>query len=206
LGIQAGARIGTVRAFERTQVQASTDGLTGLANRRTLETKLRELLVAGRPFALVIADLDHFKHLNDTLGHQAGDIALRQFAEMARAAIRDTDLVARWGGEEFTFVLPDATAQQALEFVDRLRLRLAESQLATGSTVFTSSFGIADSSMARSMEELLKIADLALYRAKDDGRDRGVIGGTALLAPGAERHATEHHAQVDLHMLASSAG
>ncbi|MBI2799879.1 MAG: diguanylate cyclase [Gammaproteobacteria bacterium] len=203
LGIQAGARIGTVRAFERTQVQASTDSLTGLANRRTLEYQVRDLLTAHKPFALVMADLDRFKSLNDTLGHQAGDNALRQFADAARAAARETDLVARWGGEEFTFVLPSATAEQGLEWVDRLRTRLAEIQEAAGSTVFTASFGIADTTMGQSLENLLRIADAALYCSKDGGRDRGTIGSATLVAAGPKSHPTEHGAQVNLRLLAN---
>lgn len=206
LGIQAGARIGTVRAFERTQVQASTDSLTGLSNRRTLEYQTREILSARKPFALVMADLDRFKQLNDTLGHQAGDTALRQFAEVAREAARDTDLVARWGGEEFTFVLPTASAEQALEWVDRLRSRLADTQAANSTTIFTASFGIADTTMAQTLEDLLRIADAALYCSKDAGRDRGTIGNAAMVPTGAKRHPSEHGAQVNLRLLANEAG
>ena len=99
LATQAGARIGTVRAFERTQLQASTDSLTGLVNRRMLERQLRGLLRQGRPFALAVADLDRFKQLNDKHGHEAGDRALRMFAHIARSSLRDEDTVARWGGE-----------------------------------------------------------------------------------------------------------
>ena len=109
---QAGARIGTVRAFEKTQLQASTDGLTGLVNRRTAERELRGLMKAGRPFAVVIADLDRFKQLNDAQGHEAGDRALRLFSQTATGALRDNDLIARWGGEEFVMVLPSSTASR----------------------------------------------------------------------------------------------
>ena len=95
LGTQAGARIGTVRAFERSQFHASTDVLTGLPNRRSTEQRLRELAQGHRPFALVMADLDRFKHLNDTYGHQAGDDALRVFADTVRAHTREHDLCGR---------------------------------------------------------------------------------------------------------------
>jgi diguanylate cyclase (GGDEF)-like protein len=200
LGIQAGARIGTVRAFERTQVQASTDSLTGLSNRRTLEHQVRDLLSAHAPFALVMADLDRFKQLNDTQGHQAGDAALRQFAEAVRNVARETDLIARWGGEEFTFVLPQTNAEQALEWVGRLRAHLASVQAANGTIIFTASFGIADTTMGQGLEDLLRIADAALYRAKDSGRDCGIIGSPAVLA---SRHGVEHPAQVNLRLLAN---
>src|SRR5437773_12491710 len=90
LAAQAGARIGTVRAFERTQLQASTDGLTGLINRRTLEQKLRALARQRTPFAVVLADLDRFKKLNDTFGHEAGDRSLRVFAQAMRRVLRES--------------------------------------------------------------------------------------------------------------------
>src|SRR5439155_27019656 len=89
LATQAGARIGTVRAFEKTQLQASTDSLTGLTNRRKLEQQLRGLIKQRHLFALALADLDHFKLLNDRYGHEAGDRALRFFAQVAGQELRD---------------------------------------------------------------------------------------------------------------------
>lgn len=89
LATQAGSRIGTVRAFEKSQLQASTDGLTGLLNRRTAESQVRTMLNSGRMLAIVIADLDHFKALNDTHGHEAGDRALRLFAQVTQSALRE---------------------------------------------------------------------------------------------------------------------
>ena len=125
------ARIGTVRAFEKTQLQASTDSLTGLVNRRTAEKDLRELMQAARPFAVVIADLDKFKQLNDTHGHEAGDRALRLFSQTAEQALRDNDLVARWGGEEFVIVLPDLDRFQAVKVLERMRHDLAAAHSGT---------------------------------------------------------------------------
>ena len=172
---QAGARIGTVRAFEKTQLQASTDGLTGLVNRRTAEKELRELLKARHLFAVVIADLDKFKQLNDTHGHEAGDRALRLFAQTAKQTLRDNDLIARWGGEEFVIVLPELDRFQAVNVLDRVRHDLAVAH--PGETArFTASFGIADSGQADTVEELLNIADGGLYAAKQAGRDRAVVG------------------------------
>jgi diguanylate cyclase (GGDEF)-like protein len=186
LASQAGARIGTVRAFEKTQLQASTDGLTGLSNRRTVQSQARELLRDGRSFALVIADLDRFKALNDTHGHEAGDRALRLFAQVTEQAIRDDDLLGRWGGEEFVLVLTDLDRFGALSLLERLRARLAAAH--PGETArFTASFGVADSTQAGTLDEIVKIADNGLYAAKASGRDRAKIGEPpAPLANGAD--------------------
>jgi len=175
LATQAGARIGTVRAFEKTQLQASTDGLTGLVNRRTVETQARTMIKNERRFALVVADLDHFKMINDTHGHEAGDRALRLFAQVAQDSLRDDDILARWGGEEFLFMLPGLDRHQAVRVLDRLRERLAEAQPGN-SPRFTSSFGVTDSDAAKSLEQLLHTADTGLYAAKEAGRDQVVIG------------------------------
>lgn len=175
LGAQAGARIGTLRAFERTRVHAYTDGLTGLSNRRALEQVIQDLVTSGSPYALALADLDHFKRLNDAHGHDAGDRALRLFAEVVRKSIRDADRAARWGGEEFMIVFPGASAEQASDVVQRIRADLAEALLISRGIPFTASFGIADSSMAASFEDALRGADDALYHSKDAGRDRATI-------------------------------
>ncbi len=175
LATQAGARIGTVRAFEKTQLQAQTDGLTGLINRRTLETELRDLLRQERPFALALADLDQFKRLNDTHGHEEGDRSLRLFSHVVRQVLRDDDLVARWGGEEFLLALPDANADAAVEVMERIRAHLAKT-LNGGQVRFTASFGVTDSTAAPSLQELIQLADIGLYLSKASGRDRVSIG------------------------------
>jgi diguanylate cyclase (GGDEF)-like protein len=175
LATQSGARIGTVRAFEKTQLQAQTDGLTGLINRRTLETELRGLMRAGRPFALALADLDHFKKLNDTHGHEEGDRSLRLFSHVVRQVLRDDDFVARWGGEEFLIALPDADGAAAVEVMDRIRAHLAGT-LDGGQVRFTASFGITDSTAAPSLQELIQLADVGLYLSKASGRDRVSVG------------------------------
>jgi diguanylate cyclase (GGDEF)-like protein/PAS domain S-box-containing protein len=175
LATQSGARIGTVRAFEKTQLQAQTDGLTGLINRRTLETELRGLMRQRRPFALALADLDHFKRLNDTHGHEEGDRSLRLFSHVVRQVLRDDDFVARWGGEEFLIALPDADASAAVEVMDRIRANLART-LDGGQVRFTASFGITDSTAAPSLQELIQLADVGLYLSKASGRDRVSIG------------------------------
>src|SRR5678809_157644 len=183
LGVHAGNRIGTLRAFARSQLQASTDSLTGLTNRRVAEEVLANLMALDTAFAVVMADLDFFKRLNDTMGHDAGDRALKLFADTARSVVRDRDHVIRWGGEEFALLLPAATAERAAEVVGRLRGALAEAHLLSGSPVFTASFGISDSTMTRDRETLIRLADEALYRSKLAGRDCCTIGDAQLTGP-----------------------
>jgi diguanylate cyclase (GGDEF)-like protein len=185
---QAGVRIGTVRAFEKTQVQASTDGLTGLVNRRTAEQDLRGLIESQHLFAIAIADLDKFKQLNDTHGHEAGDRALRLFAQIATQTLRDHDLIARWGGEEFVIVLPELDRFQAINVLDRIRHNLAAAHHG-GTATFTASFGLTDSSQSQTLEDLLNIADAGLYQAKEAGRDQVVTGDPVV--PGHAKPETE---------------
>jgi diguanylate cyclase (GGDEF)-like protein/PAS domain S-box-containing protein len=180
LATHAGTRIGTVRAFERSQLQASTDGLTGLINRRTFESEVRELVRGKQSFALALGDLDHFKQLNDTHGHEAGDRALRVFARVLRETMRDHDLVARYGGEEFAFALPGLDEERAASVLDRVRAALAVA--CNGGPLFTASFGITDSSRGASLDELMRIADDGLYRSKETGRDRATIGDPSAAA------------------------
>jgi diguanylate cyclase (GGDEF)-like protein len=189
LATQAGTRIGTVRAFERTQLQAATDELTGLDNRRNLERQLRRLIVHRRPFALALGDLDDFKLLNDKHGHEAGDRALRLFAQVALDALREQDQVGRWGGEEFVVILPDLDQAQALPILDRLRERLAASH--TGEHPrFTASFGVTDSTRAATVQELVQLADAALYTAKQSGRDQAWADSGLTQAPGGRNGAS----------------
>ena len=202
LGLQAGARIGTVRAFHSTQQKAATDSLTGLHNRRSAEERARDLVASGRPFAVVLADLDHFKRLNDSRGHEAGDKALRIFSEILRQSMRDGDMASRWGGEEFVLIVLNANAQQAYEAVERIRASLATALLTGGTPAFTSSFGIADSTMSPHFERMVKIADEALYRAKEEGRDRVVVGDARLATTGEFRRAFEHPSSVSIRKLA----
>ena len=134
-------------------------------------------------FAVVMADLDFFKRLNDTQGHEAGDRALKLFAETARGVVRDRDHVVRWGGEEFALLLPGANAERAAEVVGRLRAALAQAHLLAGTPIFTASFGISDSTMARDRETLIRLADEALYRSKQAGRDCCTVADPQLVGP-----------------------
>lgn len=171
-----GDRIGMIRAFVSKDKQANTDALTGLLNRRSLEEQFS--LLDESTYAVVFADIDHFKQLNDTHGHEAGDKALRIFGDILRSSLRPDDLAARWGGEEFVLVLPASGRNQAVLVLERIRERLAE-LLAVGGLLppFTLSFGVCDSTQATDFDEIVRFADEALLRAKRSGRDRIVCHG-----------------------------
>ncbi|HEY5165421.1 MAG TPA: GGDEF domain-containing protein [Acidimicrobiia bacterium] len=182
---KSGERIGILRAFSRTEAQARTDPLTGLLNRRSLETAVRDLAAEAHTYAIAYGDLDHFKLLNDIHGHDAGDRALRLFARVLRDNVRPNDIAARYGGEEFVVVLPDCTVADAYVVIDRVRTRLADAQ--RGGTVpsFTVSFGLAPGEADLAFGEIVEQADVALLRAKSEGRDRVVLAGNRDEAPDA---------------------
>lgn len=172
-----GARVGLIRTLESTQKMAGTDALTGLANRRNLEEKAAALLASCPRVAVVMADLDKFKLLNDTHGHAAGDLALQRFAQVLRTSTRPGDVYGRWGGEEFFLMLPDCGGEEATLVLDRLRGNLARQAGSGGVPPFTASFGVAEfPGHSVSFDELIQIADKALYRAKESGRDRVAVG------------------------------
>ena len=176
---RASERIAMLRAFEKSEAQARTDPLTGLWNRRSLENRVRDLQRDGTPYALAYGDLDHFKVLNDTHGHEAGDQALRLFARVLRDSIRPTDITARYGGEEFVIVLPECDVETALKVLERLRERLALT-LGTGRVpAFTVSFGLASSIDADTFDEVVAVADQALLTAKTAGRNRTVVAAVS---------------------------
>ena len=202
LGVHAGNRIGTLRAFARSQLQASTDSLTGLTNRRAAEEVLSNLMAIDSAFAVVMSDLDFFKRLNDTQGHESGDRALKLFADTARGVVRDRDHVVRWGGEEFALLLPGANAERAAEVVDRLRSALAQAHLLAGTPIFTASFGISDSSMSRDRETVVRLADEALYRSKQAGRDCCTVSDPQLVGPVGLRRERDQGAVVDITQVA----
>lgn len=180
VAMHAGTRIGTIRAFAATERKASTDALTGLMNRRSLEVALDDLTGQGAVFSIIFADLDHFKQLNDAHSHETGDRALRLFAEVLRHTSRAADHIGRFGGEEFLIIMRDVDAETALgasmRIGDELRDRLGRSNLPH----FTASFGIAHSSMGRSAQEIIGLADLAMFEAKTSGRNRATVAGTEI--------------------------
>ena len=154
---------------------ATTDALTGVYNRR----KFNDLTLAevervrryGHPLSLLILDIDHFKRVNDTYGHEAGDEVLVVLAGLIRAAIRATDSLARWGGEEFVVLSPDVTLEGEAELAERLRAAASTHEHSSVGTV-TASFGVAQYRAGETPDELFARADEALYRAKEGGRDR----------------------------------
>ncbi len=147
-------------------------------NRRAVESRLARLAANGTPFALAMADLDHFKMVNDTEGHDAGDRALNQFTSVLKATLRADDLIARWGGEEFIAVFVGATLDEARDILNRVRVDLAAHLDKAESPRFTSSFGLAHSTDHHGIDELVRAADVALYRAKENGRDQVTISAT----------------------------
>jgi diguanylate cyclase (GGDEF)-like protein len=159
--------------------QALVDGLTGLANRRqceeTLASELARLERFGGPLALVVADLDWFKDVNDRYGHPSGDAVLREFATLLRESVRDIDLAGRWGGEEFLLILPGTNLAGGAQVADRIRVALAGRIVlsADGTPIpVTASFGVAATPPATTAAELFSAADAALYEAKRNGKNR----------------------------------
>lgn len=181
LSMQAGNRIGMLRTMVRTSEQASTDSLTGLMNRRTFQTRIRALRRQGTPFALVMADIDHFKRVNDAHGHETGDRALKTFADVARSSLREGDLIARWGGEEFAFAFVNLSAEAARDAIDRIRLELAGRLSTSDLPRFTVSFGVVAAGDCASLEHAVRFADDSLYIAKARGRDCAIIADARLM-------------------------
>ena len=172
---RASDRIGMMRAFSRSETQASTDALTGLPNRRSLKQSARELNLVGTPYAVAFGDLDHFKEVNDVYGHAAGDVALRIFSKVLRACLRPGDLVARYGGEEFVVVLPDCRDKEAVKVLERISEELAMALTEAGGPSFTVSFGLASSQPDQELHDAIAIADGALLEAKSLGRNCIVV-------------------------------
>ncbi|WP_421865245.1 diguanylate cyclase [Motiliproteus sp.] len=162
--------------------EATTDPLTGLLNRRTLMNQLvhirRQLLRNGRPVALLMMDLDHFKQINDRFGHQVGDTVLKVFSDILRNQVRSSDYVARFGGEEFLAVLPEARPGDAVLLAERIlnACRSTGIDLPGQQQIrFSLSIGVGRLEMNSSVETSLSRVDSALYQAKQQGRDRYVV-------------------------------
>ncbi|MFL6256533.1 MAG: diguanylate cyclase [Pyrinomonadaceae bacterium] len=182
---QVAVAVNHARLFQQMQHQALTDGLTGCFNRRFFEIQLeRDLHLATRmrqPVSLILLDIDHFKHVNDTHGHDAGDAALRILASALREELRGVDTAARYGGEEFAIILPQAGPEGALVVAERLRSRIERTEV-PGVGCITASLGVATFPLDASSRELLVTsADRALFLAKRSGRNK--VCSTAELPP-----------------------
>jgi diguanylate cyclase (GGDEF)-like protein len=154
------------------------DRLTGLYNRVHMEEKIQEefayFLRNGRLFSLVISDIDFFKRVNDTFGHDAGDCLLKSIADVLQESIREFDIVARWGGEEFLFLLPEIDAEGAVILAERIRKRIEEQTYFYGNTELraTMTFGVSSIKADDTVEDVIKRADTALFDGKRNGRNR----------------------------------
>ncbi len=170
-----GDRLTVLRAMAEKDTQARTDPLTGLLNRRRFTEEAMARIADGAPYAVAYADLDHFKQLNDTYGHAAGDKALRQFAQVLQAACPAPLLASRHGGEEFVVLLPGHTADAARAWGNHLRAQLAARTAQADGPAFTVSIGVA---LARGdLDATIQAADEALLEAKRTGRDRVSLSG-----------------------------
>lgn len=172
------------RMFERA---AMFDALTGIHNRRWLDETLHRLVLRHLrdkgEISVSLIDIDHFKNFNDTYGHDAGDHVLTVVAERLAGNLRPTDLVARFGGEEFVVIFPDASLAVAKEVAERLRVAVEETMMkmpnGTALPGVTISMGVAQLEDDQTVPNLLKVADSAMYRAKDAGRNRVYTGTSA---------------------------
>ncbi|MBW8847799.1 MAG: GGDEF domain-containing protein [Burkholderiales bacterium] len=166
------------RALAQLQAIATRDELTGLPNRRQMQALMdQELLRSLRhphDFCIALVDLDHFKRINDEHGHAAGDTVLRTFAQAGQAAMRATDVLARWGGEEFVVLLPDTGMPPALGGMERLRQHVAALRIDVGGAqvALTVSIGLTGHRRSDTLAQTLERADRLLYQAKAEGRDR----------------------------------
>ena len=179
LANQLGVALANARAVRQLEEMATTDGLTGCLNKRAFRAHMQQKLMAaqrfGRKLSLIVTDLDHFKAVNDTYGHATGDRVLQELAEVLKRAKRETDLVARFGGEEFCVLCEETDARGARLLAERVREELESTELATplGPLKVTASLGVATfPDHARSAEELFAQGDKALYEAKHRGRNQ----------------------------------
>ncbi|MES9996527.1 diguanylate cyclase [Desulfovibrio aminophilus] len=180
----AQARLRRDQAEARLREMATIDGLTRLFNRRhfleTGQTELERARRYGRALSLVMFDVDHFKKVNDTYGHDAGDAVLRSLADTARTALRQADVLGRLGGEEFAAILPETDLKAGMETAERLRRAVEELKVSHGELVLrlTVSLGVAQIREGEDLDGLLKRADQALYEAKNSGRNRSGSAGS----------------------------
>ncbi len=166
------------RAEQQLREMASHDFLTSLLNRREAHNQITEEIGRAvrtkKPMTFILFDIDHFKHLNDTYGHNAGDMVLKQLAMKLLSALRDYDIACRYGGEEFLVVAPETDAEQGIKLAERLRMTIAATGFSTDTDeIFaTVSIGVALLQDGETIEKAIARADLALYQAKEGGRNQ----------------------------------
>ena len=158
--------------IERLRRAANTDTLTGIANRRVAERALSQFAGMQRRYAVMMIDIDHFKKINDTHGHDTGDRILQRVAEVLKSRMRAHDTVARWGGEEFLVIVESVSRAEAASIAESLRARVEEDSAAVLPT--TISIGVAHTESGQSVDQIVKRADEGLYAAKNSGRNRVV--------------------------------
>jgi len=170
--------------YEQTKQLAVTDGLTGISNRPNMEQALQNeferSMRYGSPLSVVLLDVDHFKGVNDTYGHQKGDEILVAVASLLKKVCRTNDIAARYGGEEFLMILPQSNAQGAFKIAERVREEMMKMNFTGNESNFsvTTSCGVAelDRDFIKNTDQLVAIADHALYEAKNSGRNKTIIG------------------------------
>ncbi len=159
---------------------ASVDPLTGLVNRRAAQDEVKRMVAASRqeiPFiTVVMGDIDFFKHVNDTYGHETGDAVLKGLADCFREVVGESGVVARWGGEEFLFIFPGFNGDQTFDFMEKLRCQIKRLRFAKADGEFgvSMTFGVQEHDFRRDIDHTIDEADRKLYRGKATGRDRVV--------------------------------
>ena len=187
---ELGGALRMASLVEESRWMATIDILTGLLNRRAfLESTNREVARAKRyneALSVILLDVDHFKHINDRRGHAAGDMVLSAVGKLLNNAVRNCDIVARWGGEEFVLVLPATPLGGAEEVAERVRALLEHAEIKDGNgdaVPVTASFGVASYAVGETLEQLVDRADRAMYLAKSGGRNRVVADGPCSSRP-----------------------
>ena len=170
---------------DKFEKQAQQDTLTRLPNRRGIQQFIEFESARARrqkkPLTLILCDIDRFKRVNDQYGHDGGDVVLKHVSDLFKASIREQDGVARWGGEEFLFVLPDTEESNAVVLAEKVRETLATSpvEIQQKNVVITASFGVAQIDFEQGLDKALTLADKALYKAKEKGRNK-VLSASSL--------------------------
>ncbi|MDH3342730.1 MAG: GGDEF domain-containing protein [Gammaproteobacteria bacterium] len=163
------------RAAEELEELSITDPLTSIYNRRKFNELLTSEVERSKRYkndlAIIMCDIDHFKKINDTYGHDVGDKALKTFSEMINKNIREVDMFARWGGEEFMILMPNVNTDNAYSVAEKLRKAVASAKIESAGSI-TASFGVTDLNPDESIDSFIKRVDQAMYRAKDNGRNK----------------------------------